>query len=291
MERPLAPDDAALLPELEELLSLVARAGHHDLRDYRRPTLARRVMARMTSVGAADLTAYRALLERDPGEVEALARALLVHVTSFFREPAVFEALERQVVPALLAEGPPPAMESERLRAWVVGAATGEEAYSLAVALAGACGARGADWDVLATDREPRMLEAARAGAYALEALDGLPPACRAALFEVEGSVARVTAPLRRRVRFAAHDLLGPQLAPEAAVLADFHLVLCRNVLLYLDPRAQALALERLGAVLRGGGALVLGHAEALPRTAEPRFEAFPGVDPGLRIYVKRPPR
>jgi chemotaxis methyl-accepting protein methylase len=89
-------------------------------------------------------------------------------------------------------------------------------------------------------------------------------------------------------VRFHHHDILGARLSPRGSIVASFDVVLCRNVLIYLEPRSQALAFDRFAEVVLPGGALVLGHAEALPATCR-RFEAFPGVAPPLRVFVRTP--
>jgi chemotaxis methyl-accepting protein methylase len=272
--------DAALDPVLAHLVRLLAL----DLRDYRRETLERRVLTRMNAVGATSPGGYLAVLEADPDETRRLAEAMLVHVTGFFRDPGVFEALLTRVLTRLAAAARP-------LRAWTIGAASGEEAWSLAATLVAA---RGPEVEVLATDRDAPSLEVAAAGVYPLgalsEGLARLSPATRAAtgaLFDVSPAeaVARPGPLLRARVRFATHDLMGLRVAPQAAIVASFPLVLCRNVLVYFDERFRDVAGERLAAVVEPGGALVLGATEALPASARQRFAPWPDLDPRLRIF------
>ncbi|MCO5167373.1 MAG: chemotaxis protein CheR [Planctomycetes bacterium] len=262
---------------LEEALRLLAAAGH-DLRDYRPEPLLRRARQRAEAAGAADLPAYVAALPAAPGELGRLASALLLHVTGFFRDARVFEALRAAVLPALV-ERPAP------LRCWSIGTATGEEAWSVAALLEEA---RPGAWEVLATDRDPESLAVASAAAYPADALDGAPAWARAAALEpgAGGDALPLRAALRGRVRFARHDLLGARLAPSEAVLASFELVLCRNVLVYLDDRMRPLALARALAALEPGGALVLGAAEAPPPSAP--VAPWPGLDPALRIFRRR---
>jgi chemotaxis methyl-accepting protein methylase len=171
----------------------------------------------------------------------------------------------------------------------VVGAATGEEAYTLALLLAEACARdRGNGFEVIASDLDSRSLEVARAGIYPREVLASVPPQLHSRYFRPEGSGVRVADGIRDRVHFARHDLVGPQLAPREAIVASSDLVLCRNVLLYFDPSLRAKALARLAAVLEPGGALMIGSSETLPPQSERDFALHPGVSAGSAIFVRR---
>src|SRR5581483_12424974 len=100
-----------------------------DLARYRLGPIRRRVRKRMTLAGDADYAAYRARLERDPAERAALADMLLITITEFFRDPEAWDAMRREVVPALAAR----AREGHEVRVWCAGCGTGEEAYSVAL--------------------------------------------------------------------------------------------------------------------------------------------------------------
>jgi chemotaxis methyl-accepting protein methylase len=166
----------------------------------------------------------------------------------------------------------------------VVGASTGEEAWSVAMLLAEACPPPGA-FEVLASDLDPAALEVARSGRYAREAALAVPERLRARFLTPEGGAVRMVPELRERVRFARHDLMGRRLAPPEAVVASFDLVLCRNVLIYFTRRLQEKAFERLAELLRPGNLLVMGLAEWLPgRLAE----SFAPLDARLKIYRRR---
>lgn len=275
-------DGPSIGESLEGILELVARERGIDLRDYRREVLERRVVARMRARRALDAPAYVRSLADDPAELDRLAAALLVHTTSFFRDPEVFETLRAVVLPSLAAD------PRRRIRAWVIGAATGEEAYSVAIALASTPESSGLSWEVLATDRDESSVAAARSGRYGPAALATLPEAARRDHFVDDGDAARASEALASRVTFAVHDLLGPRLAPREAIVAEFDLVLCRNVLIYLDDRSLRTAGSRIASVLRPGGALVLGLTELVPKAVTARFEPFPGTDPALRVFRHR---
>jgi chemotaxis methyl-accepting protein methylase len=271
--------------DLEAILGHVAREKGLDLRDYRRPTLARRVRARMEALGDPDAATYRRRTESDRRELDRLAEALLVRFTSFFRDPAVFDALARSVLPRLVREA---AARDAPVRAWVVGAASGEEAYSVAMVLADLCREAGRPFQVLGTDRSEQAVELARRGLYHEDELAPLPERLRELFAPSDGAFV-VRDSLKAQVRFARHDLMAPRLSPPEAVLASFDVVLCRNVLIYLDERYRARAFERLATVVQEGGALVLGSSEALPLGMAERFAPFPGTDASSRIFRKRP--
>jgi two-component system CheB/CheR fusion protein len=258
----------------DEVLTLLASRRGVDFRDYRDEALERGLRGRLAALDCRALADYRRRLEEDPGEVDRLLRSLVVPYTGFFRDPAVFEALRQEVLPPLFARGP-------MVRAFCVGVASGEEAWTMAMLLADAGGDR--PFEVIATDLDDDALEVARRARYRPEALAAIPPSFRARFVEGE----EIAPSLRGRARFARHDLMGRVLAPAEAVLASFGLVLARNVLIYFDRRLQRKALDRLAAVLEPGGALVLGDSESLPLDFGGLLEHHPRVAPHLRIYQR----
>jgi len=282
--------DPATQHELLGILGRLAVDRGIDFRDYRRETIVRRLDLRVAATRSLDWSDYRRRLEGDPVEADRLIEALVVSVTRFFRDPDVFDALGSRFVPGLYR-----ALDRRRtLRAWVAGAATGEEAYSLAMLLdAARDGAPGKDFEIIASDIDEAALEIARAGRYPGEDARHIPASHRERSLEAStprmagGADEEVTVKpdLRRRVRFARHDLMGPRLAPSEAVIAAFDLVLCRNVVIYFDQRLQEGAFSRLAGALRAGGLLVLGGTESLSGGA---LDAFEVVDASARIYRRR---
>ena len=274
-ERPLGAD------EVQAVLAVVADERGLDFRDYRPEPILRGIRQRLevTAVAPGD---YVQRLRTDAGEIDRLVEALVVPWSGFFRDPPVWNALTRVVLPALMlahAGRPVP------LRAWCVGAATGEEAWTAAMLLADTCTRAGGSYDLLASDIDRRTLEIARAGCYPAAAVAEVPASYRERFVDTAGAQCCVTPALRQGVRFAYHDLLGRTLAPAEAIVASFELVLARNVLIYFDRRLQQKALERIGGTLEPGAALVLGKVETMPVALRERFVPFAGVDPDLRIF------
>jgi chemotaxis methyl-accepting protein methylase len=270
------------MPHLLEILAFVSQRRGIDFRDYRPDTLRRRAQSRVRATGCTDLAAYRSYLMSDREEVDRLVEALVVPVTEFFRDAWTFRELDQRVLPIFAARNSP-------IRAWVIGAATGEEAYTLAMLLAEASlRGTGSGFEMIASDLDRRSLEVARAGVYPQAAAVGIPHQLYPRYFRSDGAGIRVADTLRSRIQFAQHDLVGHSLAPREAIVASFDIVLCRNVLLYFDAALRAKAVARLAAVLEPGAALMIGHSENLRAESERHFQPYPGASPGAGILVRR---
>jgi len=252
----------------------------HDFREYAPDVVQRRFVEHVASLP--HLTSDQ-LLERLRGDASArerLSEALVVSTSQFFRYVELFQVLREQVVARLgrAAIGP--------LRVWVAGAATGEEAWSMAMVLAEAEARGGAPWEVIASDRSASSLARARLGRYDRVEAASIPSELRGEYTVPHVDGFEVAPALRSRVRFCHHDLLGPSLAPPEAVLARFDLVLCCNVLIYLARHLQVRLIERLCSVVAPGGALALGaHERPAPGLAT-RLRRFPGVAPAINLFA-----
>ncbi|MGV3619723.1 MAG: CheR family methyltransferase [Archangium sp.] len=261
------------------LTSIVETLREHsgiDFDAFRRTTLETAIATRAGILGLSQ-EGYAALIRDEARERSLLIEACLVGHTSFFRDLEVMAALGTRVFPALAR-----AVPNTVLRAWVVGAATGEEAWSLAMLLDGAAPGR---FDMLATDvSESALVHAVRAE-YPPQTFA---PGFGEGFFEFDLACMRVRRELRNRVTFEVHDIVGPRLLPASAIVAHFDVVSCRNVLMWFDERFRRRALDRLAAVTRPGGILVLGRSESLP-TRYTAFAPLPSVDLGLRIFERMP--
>ncbi len=240
---------------------------------YRQKCLRRRLAVRMRARGISDVESYSALLDHDPTEYDRLLRTLTINVSKFFRNPETWHVIRAIVLPDLLSH--------ERLVAWSAGAAAGEEAYSLAILIWEWLAERGRTWwegiRVVGTDIDAPSLQAARRAEYPETALAETPAEIRDRWFE-PGHLRRLKEPLRSLVEFRLVDIL----ARAPGYVAD--LIICRNLLIYLDRPAQARVFETFAEVLRPKGYLVLGRVEMLSPTVQPRFEV---VDLRERVYRK----
>jgi two-component system CheB/CheR fusion protein len=270
----LSPRDAA---EVEAILTLLYQGTGVDFQRYKRPSLIRRIRRRMTQAQVSDLADFRELLVRSPQELQALFNTVLIHVTEFFRDPETFEVLGSTVIPTLFANrtGAAP------LRVWVIGCASGEEAYSIAMLFAEAEAALGRAMPVriFATDLSEPVLATARLGRYPAEIARDVSPERLARFFiAVEGGY-RVHKRIRDMVVFARQDVTRDP------PYAQIDLILCRNVLIYLDPALQRRALHVFHYALAPAGFLTLGPAETVAGM-EPLFSP---VDRIRRVFLRRP--
>jgi chemotaxis protein methyltransferase CheR len=230
------------------------------------PATEARLVASLRSRAAArrlDYERYANVLAGDPTEQQALVELLSVQETSWFRDPGHFDALVR------LAR----AQRHRPIVVWSAGTATGQEAWSLAIALHEAAVG---DFVVVATDLSHAALDRARAGRYDEHELRGLNPARRSRYLLRAGTGGQVVPELREKVRFQHHNV-----ATDAAPLppATCTAVFCRNVFIYLAPAAVARATAHIHEVLLPDGHLFVGVSETL-RSVGDRFELVRVGDP-----------
>ncbi len=236
--------------------------------------LAARLDDRMDALGVASLDDYLRALTEDEHELATLTESLRVGETRFFRHRAHVSALEKIVIPDLVARK----HKAKRVRAWSAGAATGQEAYTLAILLAEAM-PEAAGWDVrvVATDISDDALAVARAGIYPEAALEHVPDRLRARWFLPAPKKQITVAPaLRHLVRFERQNLVDSPYPHHTDV------VLCRNVLIYFDPEQRARTVEKLIDSLAPGGYLFLGYAESLRafvKDGASALECLPGEE------------
>ncbi len=233
----------------------------------------------MALVHLAHLSDYAAYLREHPEEVEALAQSVLIAVTDFFRDPAIFEALTRRVWPRLIER-----LESrEPLRIWVPGCATGEEAYSLAISLSEFLQAHDPErpFQIFASDVNPQVLARARAGIYAESRLVPVSAERLQRFFtplDRQRSRYRIDTALRERCVFAPHNLLHDP------PFTHLHLISCRNVLIYLRASVQQQIVQTFHYALVPEGFLLQGTSESI----EPLSRLFHRVEPGTPLYRKQ---
>lgn len=261
-------------PEVQAILERVRQQRGVDFSDYRPATIGRRLRRRMAATRMATPRDYRAYLEAHPEEEAAFIDAMLIKVTEFFREAALFDQLRQVILPELLARA---ADAGAELRVWSAGCATGEEAYSLAMLLRDLQrdAAHPVPVRIFATDLDDRAITFARRGIYPAASLAALPPESIARHFVPVDNGFEIAKEARALVVFGQHDLVQRPPFP------NIDLLLCRNVLIYFSPELQERVLQALAYSLNEGGYLVLGRTESTSRL--PDF--FEPVDRVNRIY------
>jgi chemotaxis protein methyltransferase CheR len=280
------------------------RLGLH-FPETRHRELERGILAgcRSASIGAPEeYLAWLAGLADDSPEWRRLASCLTVGETYFFRDDACFEALERDILPALIAARR--AEGNRRLRLWSAACATGEEPYSLAITLDRLLADR-SDWvvTILATDIDQEALRTARQGRYREWSFRGTPSPFRDRYFaQRAGGLAELDAAIRTMVTFVPLNLATGAYPSPITNTSAMDVIFCRNVLMYFTPEIQKATAARLAQALVPGGWLAVSPAEAsaelfypLARATYPgaifrRTDAVPAVSTLANRHVEMPP-
>ncbi len=253
---------------LQKIIELLRTKTAHDFTLYKLGTLRRRIERRMgmAALGIDDRDAYLAYLAGDAHELDLLAKDLLINVTSFFRDPKVFELLSEKILPDLVAAHGP----DQPLRIWIAACSSGEEAYSIAMVCREAIAAAklNVKLQIFASDVDPDAVATAREGLYptAIEAAVSTERLKR--FFTLDDHGYRVTAELRAVVVFTVQDVLTDP------PFSRLDMISCRNLMIYLGPEAQAKLLSVFHFALRKGGILLLGSAETAGST-DGRFDVI----------------
>ncbi|HTB76590.1 MAG TPA: CheR family methyltransferase, partial [Polyangiaceae bacterium] len=237
---------------LEQIIALVRAVVHVDFSEYKAPTFERRLARRMALRKVETIGAYLQLLQQAPDEIWALFEDTLIHVTSFFRDPEVFEHLKTNVFPAIVKGK----AEGASLRVWVPGCATGEEVYSLGIALAEFLGESSRSIQIFGSDVSGKAIETARAGFYPEAALRHLSDERRRRYFTKVDRGYRIVPNIRELCVFVQHDLARDP------PFSKVDLVSCRNVLIYFDQALQKRVVPTFHYALSQPGFLLLGRAE-----------------------------
>jgi len=263
LARKTLPGTAEAVPTLgrglNTIFQVLRRATGVDFTHYRQTTILRRIQRRMVVHKIEDIEEYAKFMQSHPAEIKALYHDMLINVTSFFRGPRVFDAMKSLVFPAIqknhLLGG---------LRVWTPGCASGEETYSVAMALLEFLGDKASQIPIqfFGTDVSETSVTRARNGAYP-ENIQGdvSPERLRRFFTKVDGGY-RISKTIRDICIFAQHNLLSDP------PFSRMDLICCRNVLIYLEPVLQGKVISLLHYALRPGGYLVLGSSEGVGATA-----------------------
>ena len=282
--RPLVDGEFPLLVEDFRAIAAMLHADAGIALSEAKATLVySRLAKRLRALGLGSFREYRALVASHEGAEERrqMLTALTTNVTRFFREPHHFEHLKTAVLPALLQE----ARRGGRVRLWSAACSTGQEPYSIALTILSLMpDAAGLDVRILATDIDPVVLAAGRAGVYDEACIDAVPPGLRQRWFQRAPDGAgkgewRVADELRRLVAFRELNLIGTW-----PMKGRFQAIMCRNVVIYFEEDTQAKVWSRFMPMVEPGGHLYIGHSERLAGDAARHFESA-----GITTYRRRP--
>ena len=272
-DRKVVPPDDKMEKSLTAIIGLLRSGASQDFTHYKKATLQRRIRRRMILTGVKDVDDYLKTLHTDHAELELLAKDLLIHVTSFFRDPPAFDALAKSVIPELVRRHPP----DRPIRVWVAACSTGEETYSLAMVILEnlAAARRNSKLKIFASDVSREAVAYAREGVYPESIKDDVSAERLARFFTHENRGYRVRRELRDSIVFTVQDLLTDP------PFSRLDLISCRNLLIYLQPEEQEKVLPLFHRVLCPGGILFLGTSESVG-TRTDLFEPVPNT---VRVF------
>jgi two-component system CheB/CheR fusion protein len=270
--RPTSKEDTE--QKIREIIALLRRRTGHDFSNYKAATITRRVTRRMQLSRQEGFDAYYHYLQSNEQEARELLSDLLISVTSFFRDPDAFAALAEKVVKPLYDR-----LDGEAsIRVWVVGCATGEEAYSIGILLLEEAGRRGVhpQIQIFASDIDDEALAIAREGRYPKAIESEVSDERLTRFFVQDQAYYRVRKELRELILFASHSALKDP----PFIKVDF--ISCRNLLIYLQRELQRQLCALFHYALKPNGYIFLGSAETID-AEQPNFSA---VDRDARIYL-----
>jgi PAS domain S-box-containing protein len=253
---PAVKEDFITPEEFETVFRLIQQKTGYRFNYYKKSVVTRRIIRRMHLQGIASVQDYARLIADKDAEAGLLASDLMIGVTSFFRDRAAWKALSLEVIRKLAAEH-----SDAAIRVWTPACSTGEEPYSIAMLLLHelALSENQREVQVFATDVNDRALEKARAGAYPNSVVADLPAGYFQKFFtSADDGLSVINKEVRERVVFAKQDLLNDP------PFSKLDLVICRNLLIYLEPTAQDKCISLFHYALKENGSLFLGNAESV---------------------------
>jgi len=261
---------------LHRLLLLLRNHTGVDFAQYKQPTILRRLNRRMVVRRSESLEQYWELLKKESEEVQVLFEDLLINVTDFFRDPDVFETAKRVAFPSLIRDSKHP----HAIRAWIPGCSSGEEVYSIAIALVEFLESADLECTIqmFGTDLSDRAIEKARAAIYDESCVANVSPERLRRFFVRTESGYQISRTIREMCVFSRHNVA------KDPPLSRMNLISCRNLLIYFAPSLQRRIIATFGYALQAGGCLILGHSETLG----PLSEYFLTLDEPYKIYCRK---
>ncbi len=259
---------------LDKIIILLRDQTGNDFSLYKKNTLLRRIERRISIHRIDNIDNYLRFLKENPVEVEILFKELLIGVTGFFRDPAVWAKLQQEILPDLINK----IDETQIFRAWVTGCSTGEEAYSLALSLKmiqDQTKKYHLKFQIFATDLDQDAIEKARKGVFTAKVVADIAPEILNRYFEADRDTFRVNNTIREMVIFAPHNVI------KDPPFTKLHLLMCRNMLIYMEPTLQEKLFTLFNYSLNPGGIMVLGNAETIGNLND----FFETIDNRLKIY------
>jgi two-component system CheB/CheR fusion protein len=261
---------------LNKIFVLLRSRTGNDFTYYKHSTIRRRIKRRMVLHQLEKIEDYVKYLQKQPGELDALFQDMLINVTSFFRDPETFDALQREVFPALMEKRP----ADQPLRIWIPGCSTGEEVYSVAIALLEFLGDRAnkIQIQIFASDIDDKAIDKARQGLYPENIRNDITPGRLQRFFIKTSNGYQISKVIRDFCVFAVQNVI------KDPPFSRLDLICCRNLMIYLGAVLQKKVLHTFHYALRPERFLMLGTSETIGSFAD----LFASIDKKNKIYVKK---
>jgi two-component system, chemotaxis family, CheB/CheR fusion protein len=262
---------------LRDIFRLLKSYSKVDFVEYKSATIRRRIIRRMNINQVGELGDYVKLLHRNAQEIEALYRDVLINVTSFFRNPDVFDSLREHVYPTLFRDR----AVTDAVRVWVPGCSTGEETYSHAIALTEMLSELRLEIpiQIFGTDLSENAIQRARAGIYKETIVSDVSEIRLRRFFHKVTGGYQISKSIRDMCVFARQNVFSDP------PFSRMDLISCRNVLIYLSPVLQKRVIPIFHYALKPAGFLLVGNTEGLVGSGAEIFEM---VDRKTKIYQKK---
>jgi len=260
-----------------QILTLLQNKWHVDFSHYKHNTLNRRISRRMALRKKKHLKEYLEYLEKNPDEIDCLYGDILINVTEFFRDPIAFAELKTQILPEIMKN-----RESDSpVRIWVVGCATGEEAYSVTMSLLEFIGtSKKQPIQIFGTDISEQAIRKARAGVYPESISKNVSKKRLERFFTKTETGYRINNSIREMCLFSWHDVTGDP------PYAKLDLICCRNLLIYFNQKLQDHVLPIFHYALKPKGFLMLGRSETIGKSLPSLFNI---IDKKNKFYSRNP--
>lgn len=262
--------------DLHKIFILLRSVTHVDFSHYKQTTIKRRIARRMALHRIEKLSQYVMYLRENAVEIETLYQDLLIQVTSFFRDPKVYEKLRTTIFPQLIQEQP----QQSPIRIWVIGCSSGEEAYSVAICLSESLASAGKSRavQIFGTDLSEKAIEKARAGIYPATITENVSQERLERFFTKKDSGYQINKNIRELCIFARQDVINDP------PFSKMDMVSCRNVMIYMERELQKKVVPKFHYALKPNGLLLLGNSE----TVGGYGDLFKLVDKKYNVYSKK---
>lgn len=230
-----------------------------DLNSYKENQMKRRIDTLIGKHKIMGYDAYVLALKKEKEIFDEFINYITINVSEFYRNPDQWSFLDKVVFPELIKKF------GTNLKIWSAACSTGDEPYSLVMALSRHIPM--ANIKIMATDLDKQVIAKARVGLYNDKSLAGLPPDMKKKYFTQVGNSYKISDEIKSRVMFKEHNLL------KDSYPTDYHLIVCRNVLIYFTEEAKDDVFRKFCRALSGGGVLFIGNTEQMINYRENGFE------------------